>query len=175
MKFTIEKNLLLENLTNVVKAISTKNIIPILNGVKFELNEEDVSTLFNATESTSLLPYDLEGNIRVLRVYWKSRRKIKVVKSYDPITGEEIYTPHTEDYIVKTALGEEVKEYWINQAWEGTKIGTDIYVNMRPCPIQYNRISNPSKCHFGIIGSVYNLNDDRPFSLVDMMKKYNYF
>lgn len=141
---------------------------------EFELNDEDISKLFNATESTSLLPYDLEGNIRVLRVYWKSRRKIKVVKSYDPITGEEIYTPHTEDYVVKTALGEEVKEYWINQAWEGTKIGTDIYINMRPCPIQYNRLSNPSRCHFGIIGSIYNLNDDRPFSLVDMMKKYNY-
>lgn len=141
---------------------------------EFELNNEDISTIFSATESTSLLPYDFEGNIRVLRVYWKSRRKIKVVKSYDPITGEEVYTPHTEDYIVKTDLGEEVKEYWINQAWEGTKIGTDIYVNMRPCPIQYNRLSNPSKCHFGIVGSVYNLNDDRPFSLVDMMKKYNY-
>ena len=40
MKFTIEKNILLENLSNVVKAISTKNIIPILNGVKFELNDE---------------------------------------------------------------------------------------------------------------------------------------
>ena len=141
---------------------------------EFELNDEDVTKLFNATESTSLMPYDLEGNIRVLRVYWKSRRKIKVVKSYDPITGEEIYTPHTEDYIVKTSLGEEAKEYWINQAWEGTKIGTDIYVNMRPCPVQYNRITNPSKCHFGIVGSIYNLNDDRPFSLVDMMKKYNY-
>jgi hypothetical protein len=141
---------------------------------EFELNNDDISAVFGATESTALLPYDLEGNIRVLRVYWKSRRKIKVVKSYDPITGDEIYTPHTEDYIVKTDLGEEVKEYWINQAWEGTKIGTDIYVNMRPCPVQYNRISNPSKCHFGIIGSIYNLNDDRPFSLVDKMKQYNY-
>ena len=141
---------------------------------EFELNNDDISAVFSATESTALLPYDLEGNIRVLRVYWKSRRKIKVVKSYDPVTGEEVYTPHTEDYIVKTDLGEEVKEYWINQAWEGTKIGTDIYVNMRPCPIQYNRISNPSKCHFGIVGSIYNLNDDRPFSLVDKMKQYNY-
>ena len=141
---------------------------------EFELNDDDISQIFGAVESTSLLPYDLEGNIRVLRVYWKSKRKIKIVKSYDPITGEEVYTPHTEDYVVKTAFGEEAKEYWINQAWEGTKIGTNIYVNMRPCPIQYNRLSNPSKCHFGIIGSIYNLNDDRPFSLVDMMKKYNY-
>lgn len=40
MKFTIEKGILLENLSYVSKAISTKNIIPILNGIKFELNNE---------------------------------------------------------------------------------------------------------------------------------------
>jgi len=45
---------------------------------------------------------------------------------------------------------------------------------MRPRPIQYNRLSNPSRCHFGIVGSIYNLNDSKPFSLVDMMKPYNY-
>ena len=141
---------------------------------EFELNNSDIETIFGATNSSSLLPYDLEENIRVLQVYWKSRRKIKKVKSYDPMTGDEIYTFHTEDYILNKERGEEAEEFWINQAWEGTKIGTDIYVNMRPCPVQYNRISNPSRCHFGIVGSIYNLNDDRPFSLVDMMKQYNY-
>ena len=40
MKFTIDKNLLLENLSNVIKAISTKNIIPILNGIKFEMTDD---------------------------------------------------------------------------------------------------------------------------------------
>lgn len=40
MKFSIDKNLILENLTNVSKAISNKNIIPILNGIKIDLNEE---------------------------------------------------------------------------------------------------------------------------------------
>lgn len=141
---------------------------------EFELNDNDISALFNATNSTSLLPYDLEGNIRVLKVYWKSRRAILKVKSYDPVTGEERFNFYPENYIVKTAMGEEATKLWINEAWEGTKIGTDIYVNMRPRPVQYNRMSNPSRCHFGIIGSVYNLNDDRPFSLVDMMKQYNY-
>ena len=52
MKFTIEKNILLENLTNVVKAISTKNIIPILNGVKFELNEEGLFLTASDSELT---------------------------------------------------------------------------------------------------------------------------
>lgn len=120
------------------------------------------------------MPYDFNGNIKVSQVYWKSQRKIKKIKSYDPQTGEEVYTLHTEEYIPNKDAGEEETVYWINQAWEGTKIGDKIFVNMRPCPIQYNRLSNPSKCHFGIIGSIYNLNDDKPFSLVDIMKPYNY-
>lgn len=121
-----------------------------------------------------LLPYDLAGNIRVCKVYWKSRRKIKKVKSYDPMTGEEVYNFYPETYVCDEDLGEEEKIFWINEAWEGTKIGDDIYVNMRPRPIQYNRLGNPSRCHFGIIGSIYNINDERPYSMVDMMKKYNY-
>ena len=124
--------------------------------------------------SNSLLPYDMAGNIRVLRVYWKSRRKIKRVKSYDPETGEEIFTFYDETYVIDKDRGEEEHIFWVNEAWEGTKIGTDIYVNMRPRVVQYNRLSNPSRCHFGIIGSIYNLNDDKPFSLVDMMKPFSY-
>lgn len=134
----------------------------------------DPLNLFSDSISNSLLPYDLAGNIRVLRMYWKSRRKIKKVKSYDLDTGEEIYNFYPETYIINEDLGEEEQIFYVNEAWEGTKIGTDIYVNMRPRVIQYNRLSNPSKCHFGIIGSIYNLNESRPFSLVDMMKQYNY-
>lgn len=49
------------------------------------------TNLFGSAESNSMLPYDLAGNIRVLKVYWKSRRKIKKVKSYDSQTGEEVF------------------------------------------------------------------------------------
>ena len=135
----------------------------------------DPLNLFSDQVSNSLLPYDLAGNLRVLRVYWKSKRKIKEIKSYDPETGEEIYNFYPETYIPNKQLGEEEKIFYINEAWEGTKIGADIYVNMRPRVVQYNRLSNPSRCHFGIIGSIYNFNDSKPFSLVDKMKQYNYF
>lgn len=124
--------------------------------------------------NNSLLPYDIAGNLRVLRVFWKSRRRIKKVKRYDPKTGEEVFNFYPETYVINKDAGEEEEIFYINEAWEGTKIGTDIYVNMRPRIVQYNRLSNPSRCHFGIIGSIYNLNDSRPFSLVDMMKPYNY-
>jgi hypothetical protein len=133
----------------------------------------DNNSLFEGSIESGL-PFDTAGNIKVLRVYWKSRRKIKKVKSYDPQTGEEQYQFYPESYIPNTDMGEEEEIFYINEAWEGTKIGKDIYVNMRPRVVQYNRLSNPSRCHFGIVGSIYNLNESQPFSLVDMMKKYNY-
>lgn len=130
--------------------------------------------LFPDTYDSSMMPYDTAGNIRVIRVFWKSRRRIKKVKSYDPQTGEEVFNFYPETYIINKDRGEEEETFWINEAWEGTKIGENIYVNMRPRLVQYNRLSNPSRCHFGIIGSIYNLNQSKPFSLVDMMKPYNY-
>jgi len=121
-----------------------------------------------------LLPFDTNGNVRVLRMYWKSRRRIKKVKKYDPETGEEYFDFYTEDYVLDEAMGEEEEIHYINEAWEGTKIGQEIYVNMRPRVVQYNRLTNPSRCHFGIVGSIYNINESKPYSLVDMMKPYNY-
>lgn len=136
--------------------------------------EFNISSLFDDNDDDSLLPYDFNGNVRVLRVYWKSRRKIKKVKSYDPETGEETFNFYPENYTIDPDKGEEEQSFWVNEAWEGTKIGKDIYVNMRPRPIQYNRMSNPSRCHFGIIGSIYSNNGYTPFSLVDMVKPYAY-
>lgn len=144
---------------------------------EIDTNDENFfSTLFtNEAIETQLMPYDMLGNVRVVRVFWKSRRKIKKVKSYDPKTGEEIYNFYPENYVINKQLGEEEKIYWINEAWEGTKIGENIYVNMRPRVVQFNRIANPSRCHFGIIGSVYGQNGQKPYSLVDMMKPYSYY
>ena len=120
------------------------------------------------------LPFDGEGNVRVLRVYWKSSRKIKKIKKYDPQTGEEEFHFYPETYIPNKVLGEEEEIFWVNEAWEGTKIGTDIYVNIRPRPIQYNSMSNPSRCHFGIIGQIYNIGKHHSPSMVDILKPYVY-
>lgn len=124
--------------------------------------------------SSSLLPFDTNGNVRVLRVFWKSKRIIKKVKSYNQETGEVEYNFYPETYVIDKNKGEEEFNYTINEAWEGVKIGKEIYINMRPRVVQYNRLSNPSRCHFGIIGSVYNINGSKPFSMVDMMKPYSY-
>ena len=41
MKIKIKKEILLENLNKVSKAISTKNLVPALAGIKFDLNNEN--------------------------------------------------------------------------------------------------------------------------------------
>lgn len=116
---------------------------------------------------------DSQGNIRVLRVYWRSQKKIFKVKFYDEY-GEKDYKYVSEEYIPNEDLGEETETYWVNEWWEGTKIGKDIYIRMRPKPVQYNRVSNPSRCSSGIIGEVYNTNEGRAVSMVDKMKNYQY-
>jgi hypothetical protein len=141
---------------------------------EIDTDELFIADPFGALTNNSMLPYDMAGNIKVLRVFWKSKRKIKKVKSYNPETGEEEFNFYTEDYVINEDLGEEEQIFYINEAWQGTKIGDDIYVDMGPMPVQYNRLSNPSRCHFGIIGNIYNFNDDKPFSMVDIMKPYNY-
>ena len=148
-----------ENLNNFLSSLAVESIDgalePILDG---EMS----------------IPYDKYNNIRVLQVYWKSRRRLKKITSIDPDTGEMVEDLMPEEYKADKDNGETEKLIVVNEAWEGTLIGKDIYVNIRPRKIQYNRLSNPSKCHFGIIGSIYSINEDTPYSMVDMMKYYNY-
>lgn len=116
---------------------------------------------------------DDTGNIRVLKVFWKSIKQIKRVKYYDEL-GQEQYKAMSEEYIPNKDLGEEVTSMWVNEWWEGVKIGKDIYLNIRPRKIQYNKIYNPSLCHPGIIGQIYNTNQSKAVSLLDRCKNYQY-
>ena len=150
------------------------NTVPWISQTEAGDTVISANELFMEDENMALLPFDMNGNVRVMRVYWKSRRKIKKVKSYDPETGEEEFNFYPETYIIDPDKGEEEETFWVNEAWEGTKIAKDIYVNMRPRPVQYNRLSNPSRCHFGIIGSIYTSNGTEPYSMVDIMKPYAY-
>ena len=139
--------------------------------------DDDLNMEFTDGTAFSQLPYDISGNIRVLQVYWKSFRKIQEIKYYDPETGKTEKKFVNEDYIPDTDRGEESTTYYINEAWQGTMIGAGddaIYVNCGPCPIQYNRMSNPSKCHFGIIGQVFNVNESKPYSIIDKIKPFAY-
>lgn len=52
MKLKIEKCVLLENLNSVSKAVSTKNIIPVLSGIEFDLKKEGLYLTASNNEIT---------------------------------------------------------------------------------------------------------------------------
>ncbi|MFI3260777.1 MAG: DNA polymerase III subunit beta [bacterium] len=52
MKFTIEKNIILDALTNVTRALSQKITIPVLSGIKFELKSTGLTLLASDSELT---------------------------------------------------------------------------------------------------------------------------
>lgn len=117
---------------------------------------------------------DINGNIRELRLRWKSLKKVKEVKFYDEY-GDVQYRYEAEEYIVDKTLGEESKDLWINETWEGIKLGKNIYLKIKPLDVQFTDISNPSKSHMGIIGQIYNTNQGRAVSLIDRGKNLQYF
>lgn len=116
---------------------------------------------------------DASGNIRVLRIYWRSLKKVQKVKYYDEF-GETLYKTRTEEYIPNEVMGEESKTMWVNEWWEGTKIGKDVYIKMKPCDMQFNKVDIPSYGHPGIIGQIYSNNQGKAVSLVSRMKNYQY-
>ena len=59
MKFTIKKELLLEALSKVSKAISTKNLIPVLAGIKFELKKKKLT--LTASDNDITIQTTIEG------------------------------------------------------------------------------------------------------------------
>ena len=50
MKFTINRNLFIENLNNVMRAISSRATIPILSGIKLDLTEDELTLTGSDTD-----------------------------------------------------------------------------------------------------------------------------
>jgi hypothetical protein len=140
----------------------------------------DLAVLENDLNHASA--FDENGNIKVEKVYWKSLRKMKKVKYYDEFgdAQEDIFD---EKYVIDKEAGEEEEIIWINEWWEGHRIAGEgigieddraIYCRMRPRPVQFRNMENLSKCHPGIIGTIYNTNDNKGVSLMDRMKPLQY-
>ena len=118
--------------------------------------------------------FDSQGNIRVLRVFWASYKKIYVVKSIDPTTGNEDVKYRDENYILNEMIGETMETRWVKQWWQGTKAGQKVYVDMGPRKIQYNKHANPGYNTPGIVGQMFNINDQKVVSVMDRCKVFNY-
>jgi hypothetical protein len=117
--------------------------------------------------------FDTYGNVRVLKVCWRSRRKIGELTYFDEDGNEQKdYVP--EDYKVNKTLGESLKWIWVNEWMEGTKIADHVYTVMRPVPYASKSLVNKSKGTPPYVGSVNSTNDYKVQSLMDVMKPLAY-
>lgn len=98
----------------------------------------------------------------VVRAYWISKRKIGKLIYLDEL-GNEQTTLVDENYKSGTIPTQISLEWgWINQWYQGTKIGPDIY-HMKPL-----KILN----YCPIIGTTYEVKNTEAKSLVDLMKPF---
>jgi len=115
--------------------------------------------------------YDQNGNMKRVRVVWKSMVRVGEVESTDEM-GNVIKDYVSEGY--KQQTGEKINWIWVNQWWEGTKLGNDIYLKIQPRPFQMRKKDNISSCKSGYVGTIYSFNLDRAQSIMDRMKPYLY-
>lgn len=118
-------------------------------------------------------------SIRVARVEWISMKKVGYL-TYTDESGE------LQEDLVDDTFSSSFKDFqllyedasiewdWINEAWEGVKIGNDIYLDIRAKPNQRRRMDNPYYCKTGYTGYIYEATNSRAVSLVDRLKPYQY-
>ena len=122
---------------------------------------------FNNTNFKLGLPYDMQGNVRVVRGRWMGRKKIGIVTFFDE-NGDEDEKTVSEYYKIDKDAGETVRWIWVNEAYEGVKIADHIYFKLQPRKVQMRNYDNKSKCFLGYVGSDYGK------SLMGRMESYQY-
>ena len=115
------------------------------------------------------------NTIRVLHCVWKSLRKLKFLTYLDDNNEEQTMIVN-ETYELNTDAGDiSLEEEWIPEVYETWKIGTDIYVNMRPVPGQFKDLDNLYHCKLPYYGAICDNMNSVPTSLMDRMKAYQYY
>ena len=83
MKWTIEKNIILEALNNVTKALSQRTTIPVLNGIVFNVTEQGIDLLASDSELTikvSISKEDIKSIEGIGRVIIQSKYFIDMIR-----------------------------------------------------------------------------------------------
>jgi hypothetical protein len=143
-----------------------------------ELTSEDIDELesehmsFGSDWLSGLLSEDYDTPKRSLPVYhvtWKAFAKIGFVTK--PNELGELETIEVNDQY-EPLPGEEVEWYWVNEAWEGYRLGNDKYIGIGKIPGQRSSIDNPSKCKLPYNGVIYADRFADPISVVSIGLPY---
>lgn len=167
----------------VVRKLSTRS--EIVDEFWEDLTDEEIKQIENPEETSTEVTQDTvlfrddtisepvgskrDQLVEVVRVYWKSMRKIGILEYKDRL-GQEQKAIVDSDY--DPSDGETVTWTWVNQVWKGYRINGDIYKDIEPMEIQRGSIENPSKCKLPINGKAFSNVNSENVSLVGMVYPY---
>lgn len=138
------------------------------------LTAKTLHTLTDIERNFFATNFDVNGNIRRLYCIWRSKRKVNKISYIDENGVEREKTVH-EKYLLDENKGESlIKSFYINEWWEGYKIGNDVYCKIRPIPFLANTIENISKQKPPVIIQLYSTNSSKAQSLMDIIKPLDY-
>jgi len=119
MKFTIKTNVLLEQVNNIIKGVSTKNIIPILGGIKIDVTHEgifltssdDDIAIQSFIEKGKIENIEKTGSIVVIGKYFHEiiRKIPNQILDFELIENGKLYI--SNDTIEFTLNGMDSQEY----------------------------------------------------------------
>ena len=107
---------------------------------------------------------------------WKSFKKIYYIRRIDE-KGEEEQDIVDETYRLseeEKVQGFTLEADWITETWEGHRIGTDIYLDIKPIQYQFTSLDSPKISKLPYVGARYNCTNTRNRSMVDLMKPLQY-
>lgn len=142
----------------------TRNDLP--NVSQYIPVDSDLTYMDNTFSNSRFV--DQYGNIRVIRVQWITPKKVGYLTTFDQETGEPIYTFVDETYKPDASLGETIKWIYVEELWEGIKIGDEKYIRVQPCDIQLRSMSNPAKVRPLYVGVIRAYNGNMARSRLDM-------
>lgn len=114
--------------------------------------------------------------IRVVHICWRDKRKMKRVTRL--IDGEEKRMWFDEHYEEQPDIDIKIVEIWVDEIWEGWKLGTSsseaLYINIRPYPGQYPSKYNVFGTKLPYYGRRYNthMNNSENVAFVDLGKSW---
>ena len=108
----------------------------------------------------------------VYHAVWRSYKKVGYL-TYTDESGEEQTTIVDESY--KKDADEQIEWGWIDEIWEGYRVGRDIYFGIQPIQYQDYSIESPKDLMLPYVGGWYNGNNSVGKSQVEIMKPLQYF
>ena len=121
--------------------------------------------------STGYSLTDGEGNLKVTTIEFITLRQIGI-RTYIDIDGTEQTDWVDEYYVADEKAGETVKKTYIQEIWEGHIILDDIYVRVRPLPVQMRSSSNPFYVKSSYTGYINIQGRGKVQSRLDRLKVY---